>query len=179
MNRADVTIFEGPDGAGKTTLIKTFEAVDPGGTVVEHLGPHEGDPLEELVRRLAWWPTHPHVRHVLFDRFHLGEQVYGPIYRGVDRLGENGRREIESLLRAYKAIVVVALPPYAVCQDNWAERKAAGGEMFPDPTKHRKVWDAYESALKTDLPTLTYDYTLTSHSRMRALVNELRAEVYR
>lgn len=166
-----VTIFEGPDGAGKTTLVDAWSANGLFGDVV-HLGPHKGDPRRELMAHLA---VHP--GPVAFDRFHLGEQTYGPIYRGKDGLGWIGRRAVEKALKERRAVVVLCLPPYAVCHANWARRKADGGEMFPDPANHRRVYDAYLTA-RTDLPVVMYDYTLQSVDRACVAIHDARWKAY-
>lgn len=173
MTSGFITILEGPDGAGKTTLAKAYARTHPGVRVI-HLGPHVGDPFEELVQHLANNPG-----PVVFDRFHIGEQTYGPVYRGRDGLGQYGRTRIERLLRERQAIVVLALPPYEICFGNWEARKKAGGEMFPDPSKYVKLYDRYK-AVKTTLPTLQYDYTWHRNAAAMAAqaIDDVRRDAY-
>ncbi len=167
----DVTIFEGPDGAGKTTLVDAWTVE---GLLVDavHLGPHKGDPRRELMAHLA---AHP--GPVAFDRFHLGEQVYGPVYRGKDGLGWIGRRAVEKALAKRCGIVVICLPAYAVAHANWARRRAEGGEMFPSPSGFKSVYDRYLT-VKTDLPVVMYDYTLQSVDRACVAIHDARMKAY-
>ena len=124
------------------------------GCEVVHCGPPSKDPFHELLDL-----TYTHTAPVAFDRFHLGEQVYGPIYRGADALGGLNRRLLERRrLRQRYAVVVLCLPPYAVARANWERRKAEGGEMFPDDVGYRKVYDGFFT-VKTELPVIMYDYT--------------------
>lgn len=74
-----ITILEGPDLAGKTTLAEQL------GTKVLHSGQPTHDTWQdEYVRRLiadedAW--NHAMDGHLVLDRWHIGELVYPAIYR--------------------------------------------------------------------------------------------------
>lgn len=149
-------IIEGPDGGGKTSLAEALHALigDATGRAVGywHQGPYQGDPLAASLRVLGRWGADP----LILDRFHLGEQVYGPIYRDRDALGRAGQRMLERVLWSRPTVVVLALPPLRVAKANWAARKAAGGEMFPEG--YERVYDGFRF-MTTDLPLLRYDYT--------------------
>lgn len=170
MSGGPVTIFEGPDGAGKTTLVQAFNMMDSAPVV--HVGPPAGSPLHEWSQLLR-----DHADKVSFDRLHLGEQVYGPIYRGRDALGSFGRKMLERKLAKRFAVVILCLPPYAVARANWAKRKAVGGEMFPDDAGFRKVYDAF-MIVKTSLPVVMYDYTEASWKEAFCEVARRRRKAY-
>lgn len=155
MNRAFdeiVTVIEGPDGGGKTTLAGMYAQVNPP-TAIVHTGPPTpgGDVRAELLAALAANPG-----RAVFDRFHLGEQVYGPLFRGGDALGREGRLAVEAELKRRRAVVVLAMPPFGEAHAAWFGRKAAGKEMFVD--RYREVYDAFQT-VETDLPFVIYDYT--------------------
>lgn len=77
--------LEGVDGAGKSTLAaaikKEIEKAHPE-DVVEyiHASQIEGTVYEEYVDRLVNY-TPSSGRHIILDRWHVGERIYGPLYR--------------------------------------------------------------------------------------------------
>lgn len=144
-------ILEGPDGSGKTTL--AHELVRGHGFKYKHHGPPQKDPLCEYLETLT--QVENEGGNWVVDRFHLGEQVYGPLLRE-DKLGLAGRIVIEQLATQFNAIVVLCLPPLDVV------------------LTHLKTTDRYEligadraaqvhagfSSVKTDLPVVVYDRTV-------------------
>jgi thymidylate kinase len=105
-----IVIFEGPDGAGKSTMIREVQATAEAmgvPTSVWHAGPFPQDsdawreyvlPLTSLSASQDWL--------VLIDRWHLGELVYGPLLRGVSRLSLDQRSWIEGYLRTFGAVMI-------------------------------------------------------------------------
>lgn len=150
--RGPVIIVEGPDGGGKTTLAKGLR--ERWNAAYHHQGPYKGDPLVETIRLLE----RPANRGwVVCDRLHLGEQVYGPIFRQRDALGDAGRRMLERYLLARGSVVVRALPPFEVAHRNWWTRRQSNGEMFHE--RFGAVYGAFER-LRSYLPVIHYDYTM-------------------
>ncbi len=151
-----VVILEGPDGVGKTTLLNDplfFPELFP-----FHLGPPSiTPPLREYIEAVDRYPD------VKFDRLHLGERIYGPIFRGVDRLGAVGQRMVERVLLSRSAVTVLCLTPYSVAFENWRERKEAKGELVTDEATYERIYYAYADLLmhvdQAELPTIHYDYT--------------------
>lgn len=142
-----IIIFEGPDGAGKTTAAKVIQKKYKFKKII-HIGPIETQ--EQLLKLVI------SQNNVIFDRFHLGEQVYGPIYRGKNSITKKYHNLIERALVRKNTIVILALPPFKICFKNWSKRHKKGGEMFSHSLK--QVYDAYLS-MKTRLPVVKYDYT--------------------
>lgn len=117
-----IVILEGPDGGGKTKLAERLRTY---GFSYHHEGPppkrrswdalaHYGGLLERARR----------ARHdTIFDRFHLGETIYGPLVRGEDRLGIAGLKLMNRLLRATGARLWLCLPSYDTCLRNWRRKK--------------------------------------------------------
>lgn len=147
-----ITIFEGPDGAGKTTLASWYAEnrvdVDAGVAYVEHHGPYDGEAnvapnyAASLVRA-----TH---NHVVCDRAWLSEPIYGRVYRGgANRVGPAYRRMLERLAWTRQAVVVVALPPFRLVRERW--RATDRMEYLDDVGQLRRVWNAY-AKLDVDLP---------------------------
>jgi thymidylate kinase len=84
MHRLPNLIIEGPDRAGKTTVINALMKKYPQYKYV-HCGEAESDDKQQwyknfFYRSLDAFKAGSHI----FDRFHLGELVYGKMYRKYD-----------------------------------------------------------------------------------------------
>lgn len=114
-----VIIVEGPDCSGKSTFVAELVNQAPAKTDVLHFGPPTtSDPFEEyehtLYRHLA---KENGRQHLICDRLHWGERVYGPLLRSRDRMGIAGWRHIELFLAAQDAVVVYMHQPSTVLID--------------------------------------------------------------
>jgi uracil-DNA glycosylase len=142
-------IIEGPDGAGKTTLARRL--CDAYGYEYHHEGPPPEDALHHYARLLTSAP-----KPTVFDRFHLGELVYGPLLRGQNRLGPGGITLMHRLIRALGINVVLCLPTWETCLDN-NRRKS---EMIKDDAT---LHEAYERWIRVfishNVNLQRYDYT--------------------
>lgn len=91
-----IVVLEGPDFAGKSTAISTL--VDRFDALVWANGqPTPGidvnlDYLDQVVR------ASEAKQMVVFDRLHIGELIYGPLYRQGSTLSPQGLTAIESAL---------------------------------------------------------------------------------
>lgn len=151
-----VTIFEGPDGSGKTTAARAFAELT--GARYVHLGPF--DQVTNGLARLyveAMVPALLGYQDVVLDRCWLSELPYGVIFReGQVRLSVADRRMLERLALRCGAVVVRCLPPWPTVKANYLKRKHL--EMLDNDHQLRQVHQAYKK-LATDLPVLEYDYT--------------------
>ncbi len=148
-----LTIVEGPDGAGKTSLIDTLWARR---AQVMHHGPYNGHrdtysrylkPM--IMRRLG--------AHLVYDRSWISEPIYGEVYRnGVSRIDGAHRRFLERLALSHRAVLVLALPPLARCIAAWSERLE--DEYLKSSEALSRVYELYATATYT-LPLVRYDYT--------------------
>lgn len=108
-------ILEGPDCGGKTHLARRIAdhltQSDPDAAIeVLHRGPPVDHPLEEYERPL--WSYRPgRNRHVICDRWHLGEWVYPAIFGRKTLADRPGRLHIELFLRSRGALLVHVEPP--------------------------------------------------------------------
>lgn len=103
-------IIEGPDGAGKTTLadalISHWAEVNPvGRATLLHRGPRVLDSIRDYEMPLQEFDLFTDL--VICDRWHLGEEVYGPLLRGESKTTAAQFRHIEAYLRARGALVVL------------------------------------------------------------------------
>lgn len=136
-----ILVFEGCDATGKSTLIKAAQKVllqrSLLSTVISHGRPEEPfiSPLTEYLDPIISRPG----GHLIFDRLHVGEDVYGPLYRGGSRLTLAQRAFIDGYLASHGALLVhVTASPATV-----VKRCRARGEDFLQERDITQVLDAY------------------------------------
>jgi len=107
-------VIEGADGVGKTTLCRTLaaHATDQGWPVTQlHAGPPVPGTLliDQYERPLVALRESclSATELVILDRWHLGEQVYGPMLRGKNQLTDAQFEHCELLLEALGAVKIV------------------------------------------------------------------------
>ena len=110
-----VIIVEGPDGSGKTTLIKNLQNrfVIKNLKAKRHGPPVDAEDLYERTKDLLMEATHSNVNCII-DRFGLiGEQIYGPICRGKDLWVDipEKRQEIFSAFNTLNPFIIYCRPP--------------------------------------------------------------------
>lgn len=136
-------IVEGCDGSGKTTYVNNLVEQLPDETIVKHCGPLRRPALQEYLYPLTRRdPDAPFVA----DRWHLGEMIYGPLYRGSSQLTMAQNAYIEMYLEAQGALRVIMDTPY----DTVKRRLAIRGEDFLQEEHTRLVLDFYEEHLRVN-----------------------------
>lgn len=155
MTARRLTIFEGPDGSGKTTAAKTA-ALNANASYV-HLGP-----LLRVHKHLAGFyvdamlPALLGYQEVVMDRSWLSERPYGLAFRGgKDRLGLAQTRMLERLALRCGGSLIVCAPPLATCIANVGAR----GEKVP--VELAQVHNHYVMRTPGEccLPSEVIDYT--------------------
>lgn len=160
-------IFEGPDGAGKSTLIQQLSEL-LGRPPVFHHGPYN-----DLSSEALCWEYHRKVtpgRHslVLHDRSWLSEPIYGTVHRGGSRIDAAQRRALER--QAGDALVVLCMPPFEDCRAAFEARRQ--NEMLKDDHALLQVYARYVSlASQTHLEVIMHDRTV---GHPKALYYQLR-----
>ena len=150
-------IFEGPDGAGKSSAAVKV-AKDLGADYV-HLGPFPQ--VSKGLGRLYVEAIMPAVlghRHLVMDRCWLSEEPYGAVFRnGNNRIGTVTQRLLERLALRCQTSLVVALPPKEEVLKNFSRRKSQ--EYLELPEQLSQVYDWYAAGPISARPTQIYDYT--------------------
>lgn len=135
-----VIIIEGIDGGGKSTLVSRIKDLIPKqyDRVLWTKGvPVHDDPQLEYVDQLGWLRRN---HFVVSDRYHVGELIYGPLYRGISRVAGKYFDIIEERLDQLGAVKVVLLPDLEVCRQRAFER----GEDYLKPEDFEHVWNEYK-----------------------------------
>jgi len=158
-------ILEGPDCAGKTTLAK----IAFNDWSYRHQGPYSRDPLVQTITALQRG-----VNETVWDRLHIGEQVYGPIYRDRDTLGDVGRRMVERYILGRQGVVIFALPDVEMVVQSFRER--LGDEMFrhDDWEANVRKQHAKFSLAGTWLPWLAWNYATDDPREIKEQALRLR-----
>jgi hypothetical protein len=152
-----IVILEGPDGGGKTALAQRFQRA---GFAYHHEGPPpKRKSWDALAHYGALVERARRARHdTVFDRLHLGETIYGPLARGWDRLGIDGLKLMNRLIRAAGVKIWLCLPSYTRCLENWRTIKGGRAEYVKDELIFRRIYDAWRRRYARLLSI--FDYTI-------------------
>lgn len=138
-------LVEGCDGVGKTTFVEQLVlALQHRGDEVAtiHRGPLRRHPLLEYEGDLDDYAPGAG-RSIVCDRWHLGEMVYGPLWRGGSKITPAMWRHIEMYLNSRGAVLVLLTHSVATIQ----ERLISRGERLLDlrdvPVVMRSYLDVY------------------------------------
>lgn len=115
-------VLEGADGTGKSTLAKDINRVIGGGrAVIRHFGPPTTHALAEYGKPLGGVKADPY-RNRIFDRYHWGEYVYGPLFRGRTELGIPGMIAINEAIYDLGGVIVWVHAPPEVREQRLSKR---------------------------------------------------------
>lgn len=156
-NTRAITIFEGPDGAGKSTLAQEYAQLTRARYV--HHGPYKqvGDGLGRMFVE-SMLPALLGYQDVVLDRCWLSEPIYADAFRGGnDRVGMARARLLDRLALRCGAVVVKCLPPWAFVKETFNSRKAE--EYLDDDAQLLAVYGDYQHGLNTHLHEVEHDYT--------------------
>lgn len=150
-----LTIFEGPDGAGKTTAAKRYAELS--GARYVHFGPMKN--VKDGLARIyveGMLPALLGYQDVVFDRCWLSEAPYGQAFRdGANRIGRVYERMLERIAMRCGAVVVRCLPEWPTVRENFLRRSR--DEYLKNEEQLLHVWDYY-SWMTSSLPIIEYDY---------------------
>lgn len=151
-----LVIFEGVDGAGKTTVARRYAKATGSHYVAFKEYPQLGAGYNRMYLE-AMLPAIMGHTDIVFDRSWLSEWPYADVYRnGQRRLTVNAQRVLERAALACGACVVICDPGLEAIEASYRQRKDS--EMLKSIDQVRQVYSAY-SGLTTALPVTYYDYT--------------------
>lgn len=154
MRREALTIFEGPDGAGKTTMAKKY-AIDTGAAYF-HFDAMRGQSRAVLRTYVECMQTAiMGLRPVVMDRSWLSEVPYGRVFWNNVRFGMPNERQISRLAMTCGGVVVKCMPPFETCLEHFSSGR---DELMDNKSQLRSVYEFYKNQGEI-LPTVHYDYT--------------------
>lgn len=181
-----ITIFEGPDGSGKTTLAKQYASNT--GALYVHFDALYGVQNIHKYFMEAMMPALLGYQSVVLDRCWHSGPIYDLVFRNMEP--EEGRQntEICALLdRAASfcnAVYVKCLPPEDTCINNWKSR--LDSELVKSEGKMRAIHKLYRLQDKSVcLPLVISNYTVpperpyaTHLAELSEFIAKRREEVY-
>lgn len=160
-------IFEGPDGAGKTTLIRSVSRFT-GLNIAPRVVSKEAEALVDIK---AW--VEENVRggfqYTLFDRHRLiSEFIYGPVLRDEQEAGFTELTWVwdvlSELYSRVKPVIIYSLPPLEVVKANVAnDSDNSVVAKFIEPIYTAYLQRAAMDMLLNPKYTILHDYTEKGH----------------
>lgn len=134
-------ILEGPDGAGKTHAADKLMAYDCYQYQHEGVPPANAEMALLSYYQLRWEQVS---KPVVFDRFIIGELVYGPVMRsGAKFTVDEAYKFINKNFVKSGALHVLCLPPLSVCLLHWNKRNFEGKEYVREFDLFRRIYEGY------------------------------------
>jgi hypothetical protein len=173
-------ILEGGDYVGKTTIANALQAkltrhrdskhgAGPyyhGGLVMGHYGPPEKSPLLEYTTEIEWYRPGTKIG-MLWDRFHLGGPIYGPIYRpktnreGFGEMGRAGYQWTELFLASRGAVTFLVRQDESVIRERFEQ---LGEDSYTGKLEAvLKVNAAYDEFFRGPNQPITYGGNIEGH----------------
>jgi thymidylate kinase len=153
-----ISIVEGPDGAGKTTLINSLLKSNPGSQKF-HFGapatPEEASNYYEVYAKAI--QAAPENVTTIFDRSWYSDVVYGPIMRGKQEMSDIHVKMLDSLVVASGGgMIIYCTAPLAVLANRCKKR---GETYVTNIDTLRELSARYSEVMQTVklLPVVRYD----------------------
>ena len=158
---AQYIIVEGPDGAGKTTLVNHILAANPG-AFLAHFGKPATD--EEAFNYwkvyLQYVKDHEKEAVVILDRSWYSDMVYGPVMRDREEMTRDNMELLEMAVIACGGGIIL----YCTGRPDvlWRRCKERGETFVRTSEQLRRLHDRYEEVMRFPkyLPVVRYDTTV-------------------
>lgn len=146
-----LVLIEGCDGTGKSTLADELAGeiryLHPDDEIIRLArGAPIDHPLVEYIAALTWYKPGARV-HVIADRWHWGEPIYGPLYRGKSELGVSGFAYVEMFLRSRGAVLAYLDLDVETVHARLVER----GDDYIELEHVPAILDGYKRTARTSL----------------------------
>lgn len=152
-------IIEGPDGSGKSTLIKKLRESLPQYAAFISTTSRPSD-LGDILGYMDW-TTYPRRDLIIFcDRYPLiSEMIYGPILRGTSLI-KGTVKDFEKYLRFQSAYIINCRPPSKQIKKNIKKNDQRGGVVECIDGIIKRYDDLMaDISDETGIPILHHDYT--------------------
>lgn len=155
-----ITIFEGPDGGGKSTAAREYAKVTK--ALYYHFSAwrHMGHQYPRLYLE-AMAPALMGYANVVLDRSWISDEPYNSVFHQASRLvSDEMASMLERAAMRCETNIVMCLPPKEVCEVNFSCRGRK--EMLSNTQQLSEIYDRYKdfrSYQRSSLPTIEYDYT--------------------
>lgn len=162
-------ILEGVDRTGKSTLA-TALAEFIGGEVW-HRGKPSAHPLVEYEGALRGYDPLDYTRHVVIDRWHVGERVWPSVFNRATRYDLPMFLHTDMFLRSRGALVVYCYRPDS---DALAREYREHGEPL-EPATLTRALSLYDAALgQTHAATLRWSFEVSSSPSLEFIVSSAK-----
>ena len=149
-----IIILEGPDGAGKSTLVESFRRnSNRYFWTLRSSGPPAS--VRQLLEVLGWATHKPSDIDILFDRHpSISESIYGPILRDVNLLKDYP----QDLWLLHSNAIVYCRPPFDVIEHNVKHTPQLSG-VQGCLMQIVRMYDVLMESLSDSNRIIHYDYT--------------------
>ncbi len=177
----NLLIVEGPDCAGKTTLINELMKKYQNPHMIHH-NAYLNDTnatlwYNYLIPMVDAYNHNTIHSDLIFDRSWIAEPIYGQVMRGgQDRIQVYQKRSLERIALSLGAVVVYCLPPVETCVGYFKDRMDIEYLNKIDQLKqvHFNYVNQSEQAQRSGLYGLVYDYTNESVDSLIQRISMLR-----
>lgn len=143
-------ILEGPDGSGKSTLAEKISQLT--GAKILHKRPPDRDVFSEYTLDLQQYRPGFGV-DLVCDRWHLGEEVYGPLLRGGSGFDRASFAHIEKTLITRGAVMGVLQPKLRTLR----QRLESRGDDLIEVSQLGEIHRSYvEASKRSQLPKINF-----------------------
>lgn len=153
-------VVEGPDGAGKSTLVG--QLVEKFGFDIGKRATKNRDLLYQVTRQDTYTALAAAMsgaaKPLLWDRLFFSEMVYAPVVGRECEFRPHEQKMIRRIMRVLEVPIILCLPPWKVVQANAAKEHQMPGVM----SNLTNIYRHYSEELPCYFPyeqTLCYDYT--------------------
>lgn len=172
-----LVLIEGPDCAGKTTLLETLIGENDE-RIHNGVYPSQAEALLAYKNQYYYYDLNlsdDEKGNLFIDRAHWSEEVYGSVLRDKG-VSDKDWKEQEDLVNKAHGFVILCLPPKDLATTRWAERNANNEEFVTKADQYDKIYDGYNEIIGRALTNVfVYDYSNPSSTISQ--IDKIRREI--